>query len=176
MYPILRFIFQMVLARGKNPLLPGEIYRSSHLCWPWDIDPWRELNNGRTLTLYDLGRLPMTDRTGMIASVRRNGWKMAVAGASIRYRRRVRMFHRIEMQSAILGWDDRFFYFQQTMWHKDEATSSVLLRMAVTDTSGILAPARLAEDLNWPCPSPALPDYVTAWISAEATRPWPPTI
>ncbi len=175
MYPIFRFILEMLLAGRKTALLPGDIHHSGHRCWPWDVDPWRELNNGRTLTLYDLGRLPMADRTGMIRAIRRNNWKMAVAGASVRYRRRVRMFQKIAMKSAVLGWDERFFYFQQTMWHKDEATSSILLRMAVTDRSGILAPARLAADLGWPEVSPPLPDYVTAWINAEAARPWPPS-
>jgi len=90
MYPIFRFILEMLITRRKGVLLPGQVHHSTHLCWPWDVDPWRELNNGRTLTLYDLGRLPMADRTGMIRALGRNNWKMAVAGASVRYRRRVR--------------------------------------------------------------------------------------
>jgi hypothetical protein len=40
---------------------------------------------------------------------------MAVAGNSLRYRRRVRAFHRLEMRSRLLGWDARFLYVEQSM-------------------------------------------------------------
>lgn len=46
-----------------------------------------ELNNGRTLTLYDLGRVPLGIRTGLAATVQRMGWGMAIAGNSTRYRK-----------------------------------------------------------------------------------------
>ncbi|NOX73543.1 MAG: acyl-CoA thioesterase [Alphaproteobacteria bacterium] len=176
MYPIFRFTKEMLLFRRASKLALGEVHISHHLCWPWDVDPWMELNNGRTLTLYDLGRLPMVHRSGLIAALRKRGWGMAVAGASVRYRKRVRMFQSIRMQSVILGWDKRFFYFQQSMWNGAEATSSILCRMAITGDNGLVAPApeRVVADLGWPETSPALPVYVTQWIKAEGERPWPP--
>lgn len=176
MYPIFRFAKEMTKFRRSPGLALGEVHVSSHICWPWDVDPWLELNNGRTLTLYDLGRLPLAHRSGMLPVLRKMGWSMAVAGASVRYRRRVRMFQRITMQSKILGWDSRFFYFQQSMWNKGEATSSILARMAVTDDKGILTPAKAAKELGWPETSPALPEYVSAWTMAEGKRPWPPAV
>ncbi len=176
MYPIFRFAKEMIVHARDGRLGLGEVHVSHHLCWPWDVDPWMELNNGRTLTIYDLGRLPMAWRSGMLPVLRRKGWKMAVAGASVRYRRRVHMFQRFAMRSTILGWDERFFYFQQSMWRGHEATSSILARMAVSDENGIVAPARLAHELGWPAHSPDLPEYVHAWIEAEASRPWPPSV
>jgi acyl-CoA thioesterase FadM len=176
MYPIFRFAKEMVKFRSAPRLDLGDIHVSTHMCWPWDVDPWMELNNGRALTLFDLGRLPMAHRSGLVPLLKKRGWKMAVAGMSVRYRRRVRMFQRVSMQSTILGWDNRFFYFQQSMWSKGEATSSILARMAVTDDKGIMSPAKAAIELGWPETSPDLPEYVSAWIVAEAKRPWPPLI
>ena len=49
----------------RRPTAGGDTHVSTQLCWPWDLDPWIELNNGRTLTLYDLGRLPLSQRTGL---------------------------------------------------------------------------------------------------------------
>jgi acyl-CoA thioesterase FadM len=176
MYPIFRFTKEMLLFRKASRLALGEVHVSQHICWPWDVDPWMELNNGRTLTLYDLGRLPMSHRSGLAEAIRKRGWGMAVAGASIRYRKRVRMFQRIRMQSTILGWDKRFLYFQQSMWNRDEATSSILCRMAITDENGLVSPQRVVGDIGWPKTSPLLPIYVTDWIKAEGKRPWPPAI
>jgi acyl-CoA thioesterase FadM len=176
MYPIIRFAKEMWKFRAAPPLGPGAVHVSSHVCWPLDVDPWMELNNGRTLTLYDLGRMPLTKRTGMIRAMKDNGWGMAVAGASIRYRRRVRMFHRITMRSAYLGWDDRFFYVEQTMWRSGDAVSNAVFRLAMTDAAGIAPPARMTEVLGWGTQSPLLPAHVTAWIKAESRRPWPPAM
>lgn len=176
MYPIFRFAKEMLVHRRAAGLLPTEVHVSNHLCWPWDVDPWMELNNGRTLTLYDLGRMPLLWRLGLITTMQAEGWGMAVAGASVRYRRRVTMFQRLKMQSTLLGWDARFFYFQQSLWHKGEASSSILVRSAMTDQNGIAAPQIAAGLLGWGEGSPALPDHVIDWITAEGQRPWPPVV
>ena len=124
MYPFLRLGLELALARARRPLPLDGVHVSRHTCWPWDIDPWGELNNGRTLTLYDLGRVPLAVRTGLVAALRRNGWGLAVAGASVRYRRRVRAFERLEMRSAFVGRDPRFLYVHQAMFRGGEAVSA----------------------------------------------------
>ena len=61
MYPFLRLGLEVLRARRAPPLPIDGVHVSHHTCWPWDLDPWGELNNGRTLTLYDLGRVPLAD-------------------------------------------------------------------------------------------------------------------
>ncbi|MBN8293072.1 acyl-CoA thioesterase [Rhodobacter sp. NTK016B] len=174
MYPVIRLVKETLKFRGK-PLGLLETHQSQHRCWPWDLDPWNELNNGRTLTLYDLGRVPFATRIGITAILRARHWGMTVAGSSVRYRRRIRMFQRIEMQSRVLGWDHRFVYIEQSMWREGEALNHVLLRTAVTSAQGIVPPATLIAAMGEPGrESPPLPDWVHAWIAADAERPWPP--
>lgn len=175
MYPFVRLIKEMVKFRRAPRLGLFDTHVSHHVCWPWDLDPWMELNNGRTLTLFDLGRMPFMVRLGLVDALRANGWGMTAAGNSVRYRRRVRMFHRVEMRTRLLGWDRRFFYVEHSMWRNGEALNHMLLRQAATDQQGILAPERLVAALgHGDLPSPDLPDWVQAWVSADAMRPWPP--
>lgn len=174
MYPFLRLPWQMWRHRGDPPLGPFGTHVSRHVCWPWDLDFWAELNNGRTLTLFDLGRVPLSSRIGLTAALARRGWGMAVAGAMVRYRRRVRAFARIEMRSRCVGWDRRFLYVEQAMWVRGECTSHALLRMAVTGGAGIVPPAEAMAEVGVDPVSPVLPDWVEAWIAAEQARPWPP--
>ncbi|MHC0052169.1 acyl-CoA thioesterase [Actibacterium sp. D379-3] len=174
MYPFIRLVKEMVVHRNDPRLPLTGTHVSHHICWPWDLDFWLELNNGRTLTLYDLGRIPMASRMGLIAVLRQKRWALTIAGSSIRYRRRVRMFDRIEMRSRCVGWDHRFIYLVQSMWKNGECTSQALYRSAVTDKNGIVTPDRVLAAMGLTDPSPELPGWAAAWIAAEDTRPWPP--
>jgi acyl-CoA thioesterase FadM len=174
MYPFLRLPWQIWRHRNDPPLGILDEHVSRHICWPWDLDFWMELNNGRTLTLYDLGRVPMARRMGLMRAMVRQRWGMTVAGASVRYRRRVRAFDRIEMRSRGVGWDSRFIYVEQSMWVRGECTSHALLRMAVTGKAGIVPPGEVVAAVGGDPLSPPLPEWVGAWILAEQERPWPP--
>ncbi len=174
MYPYFRLAAELWMARSAPALAVTDTHVSHHRCWPQDLDPWRELNNGRTLTLYDLGRIPLAVRTGLARVVKQQGWGLTVAGATTRYRRRVRLWDRVEMHSRCIGWDARFLYMDQSMWKGDECTSHMLLRTAITSAAGIVPPSRALAALGQPVESPAFPDWVTAWIAADTERPWPP--
>ena len=175
MYPFVRLAKEILNAR-RQPKLPFDgTHISHHICWPWDIDMFGEMNNGRVLSIYDLGRIPLAFRIGLSDALRQNRWGLTMAGCSVRWRARVRPFARFEMQSRCLGWDDKFCYLEQTMWLKDgRCASQALYRAAVTDAQGIVPPARVTVAMGIQDPSPELPRWATAWIEADATRAWPP--
>lgn len=174
MYPFIRLMKELWVHRKAPPLDVGDAHVTHLICWPWDIDLWMELNNGRTLTIMDLGRVVLFRRMGVVAAMRQKRWAGTIAGASVRYRRRVRMFDRIEMRSRIIGWDERFTYAEQSIWRDGECCSHALLRMAISGGKGIIPSEELAKVLNLPKESPPLPGWVQDWIAAEANRPWPP--
>ncbi len=175
MYPILRTFIELAVYRKSAPLPLDGVHVSYHTCLPWDLDVWMELNNGRTLTIYDLGRFPLSMRTGLWAALQANRWGMTMAGVSVRYRRRIRMFEKIKMTSRAVYMDDKFVYLEQAMWRKDgDCANHALYRSAFTSREGIVAPARVLEAMGQQNPFPTAPDWVAAWIAADAQRPWPP--
>lgn len=176
MYPFIRMAHGLWKARKTSDLGPFGTYVSQHRCWPWDIDMWMELNNGRTLTLYDLGRIPLAKVNGLIGVIRRERWGLTMAGVVVRYRRRIRTFERFEMRSRLLCWDARFLYIEQTMWKQNgECANHAVYRSAITDSNGIVPTDRVIAAMGMADqPSPAMPDWVTKWLEAENARPWPP--
>lgn len=174
MYPYLRLFREVWLARRAPRLAVLQGHVSRHRVYPWDLDPWMELNNGRTLTLFDLGRIPMSIRMGFEMVARANGWGITVAGNSTRYRRRVTAFTTLTQHARVVGWDDRFSYVEQSFWRGDDCTAQMLLRSAFTSKAGIVPPAKVLEALGQNPVSPPLPEWVSAWIAADAKRPWPP--
>jgi len=175
MYPFIRMAKELYRYRNAPALPLLGTHVSSHVCWPWDIDLWRELNNGRTLTLFDLGRIPMVRRIGLVAALQKHSWGMTVAGVSVRYRHRIRVFQKVEMRSRVIGWDNRFLYIEQSLWNRHGAcTTHALYRTALTGPGGIVEPCMAMPDLHHDGPDPELTDWVQAWIRAEQKRPWPP--
>ncbi|MBE0552450.1 MAG: acyl-CoA thioesterase [Rhodobacteraceae bacterium] len=174
MYPYLRMAKELWKFRNAPALSVFQPHVSTHRVWPWDIDPWMELNNGRTLTLYDLGRLPMGKRMGFDRLLKDKGWGLTVAGNTTRYRRRVTVFQKLTMVSRVLGWDDRFLYIEQSMWRGGDCTSAQMLRGAVISKGGMVPMAQAMAALGVTEASPALPDWVQQWIAADAARLWPP--
>lgn len=74
MYPYVRMAKELWKYRNAPRLGILDPHISTHRIWPQDLDPWRELNNGRTLTLFDLGRIPMSLRMGFRDAARAHGW------------------------------------------------------------------------------------------------------
>lgn len=143
MFPFVRLAKEMVKAHKQQPLGMTDMHVTQHRVWPWDLDGFLELNNGRALTLYDLGRLGLGQRTGLVEVLKAERWGMTMAGSSVRYRRRLHAFQKFEMRSRAVCWDDKFTYLEQSMWKPDgECASHVLYRSAVTDKNGIVPAAQ----------------------------------
>ena len=174
MYPFVRLAWQFFLHRKATDLQVGETHHSTHYCLPWDLDIWLELNNGRTLSIYDMGRLPMVKRSGLIAALRRCHWGMVVAGSSVRYRKRICLFDKIQMRRRVLCADQRFIYLEQSMWVRDCCAGHALYRTAITNADGIVTTDHVQKELGHDIGLTEIPGWVAAWITAEDLRPWPP--
>lgn len=80
---------------------------------PNDLDFNMHMNNGRYLTIMDLGRLDMLIRTGLVKRVT-DGSHAPVAGAvQIRYRLPLTPFQAYDLETRLIYWDDEWAYFEQ---------------------------------------------------------------
>ncbi|MEM6938977.1 MAG: acyl-CoA thioesterase [Pseudomonadota bacterium] len=177
MYPFIRAAKELIRA-SRMPALENvtDVHVSHHICWPHDLDFFLEMNNGRVLTLYDTGRFAGALRGGLIATIRKEGWALTMAGASVRFRARIRAFERFDMRSRAVCWDDKFMYLEQSMWKKGGVCAShVLYRAAVTDKDGLVGPERVLAAMDQPnMASPQMPEWIARWATADQARPWPP--
>jgi acyl-CoA thioesterase FadM len=173
MYPYLRAARVLLAARLGSRVDFDQEGSIRLRVWPGDIDIFWELNNGRFLTLMDMGRLDVGMRCGLLGVLHRRGWGLTVGGASVRFRHRVPPFSRITLTTKLVGTDERWFYFNQRIIRGDRVSAGALVRAAVTSQDGLVAPARVMEALDARNRTIDPPDWVRAWIEAEARRPWP---
>lgn len=176
MFPFVRMAKEFILHHKAGDLPVLGVHVSYHRCWPQDLDVFIEMNNGRILTILDLGRTILARRVGLLAALKANRWGLTMAGVSVRYRKRIRPFVKFKMVSRAVGWDDKFFYLDQSIWIDGECAAQALYRSAITDKNGIVKPRRLFDYIGYEGDRPVLPDWVENWIDADATRPWPPEL
>lgn len=177
MYPFFRLGWTLFSARKMPPMNPLDMHVSQHRCRLVDCDIFGEMNNGRILTLYEMGRFQAAVRMGLWALLKKRRWGLTVAGTSIRYRKRITPFEKYETRTRIATWDERFVYIEQGMFKKDGTCAShVLFRTAVVSKGRSVPTDELIEALNITDPRPAPAQWVTNWIDAEATRIWPPEL
>lgn len=174
MYPLRRQTLEYIRALRLGPLpIDGE-HVNFMRAWPWDIDPYGDLNNGRILTLSDIGRICLAQRIGLIGALRRRGWGMAMAGSAPQYRKRVTMWRRLEFRSRLIGRDVKFLYMRHLLLADDEPAAEIACRLAVTERRRLKPTAEVVAEISAPDWAPALPEWVVAWADAESRRPWPP--
>jgi len=173
MYPYLRVLKTLITSRLNPAIRLNETGILRMRAGLMDIDNFGEINNGRQLTLMDLGRYDLAVRSGLLKIVTRNKWGLAIGGSSVRYRRRIPFLKCFEMRSRVVGHDGRWFYFLQELWCEDQICTSALIKGGMISKDGLIpAPEVLLElpGLEW---NQDLPDWVQAWIEAESQRPWP---
>ncbi|MEP5757770.1 MAG: acyl-CoA thioesterase [Litoreibacter sp.] len=176
MYPIFRLMLEVRRSRKLPQMKIGETHVTKITCMPWDIDYQMEMNNGRILTLFDIGRVAMFERFGIIKRMAALKWYGTVAGSTIRYRRRITVFQKLEMRTRIIGVDERFTYIEQSLWRSDcECCAHAVVRTALTTGKGIIPTAEVAEKLELEYEELPLPEWVKAWDASEKKRPWPPS-
>ena len=179
MYPLFRLIVIALKARRAPAIEPKAVSEISFYCRPWDIDVFFEMNNGRALTLYDLGRFDLSIRSGFSKALAKNRWGLAVAGSTTQYRKRIRVFNKVTMRTRLVAIDEKWIYVNQSMWLGDKPASSVLLRTCVTNKDGVVPTENVMNAMGLtkaeqePLRS-GLPEWASLWEQADKQRPWPP--
>ena len=137
--------------------------------WPGDLDLLMHMNNGRYLTLMDLGRADGIIRSGVHALLKARDWYPVVAAETIRFRESLSPFSRFDLRTRLLGWDDQSFYLRQLFLLRGRVVAIGVVRVRfLKKTGGTLPASQVAEAILPGVASPPLPDYVATWRKAES--------
>lgn len=142
--------------------------------WPNDLDTNLHMNNGRYLTLMDLGRVDLILCSGMWKIIFKNRWQPILSGVIIRYRRELRPFQSFTLKSRIVYWSDKSFVMEQVFWANDFHGNKIIAARALV-RGGIYARkdrhfvdvARLFADIGFSGQSPQASTDVETFLSSE---------
>ncbi len=150
---------------------PYEVVTSRFRVLPTDLDVNGHMNNGRYLSISDIGRFELLRAAGLWRPMRRSGWYPVVASSTITFRRSLKPWRRFEVESRFLGIDARDVYLEQRFVVDGEIYARLHLRGRFLRDAGGHVPMDELLDLLGEVPADRrVPSWLIAW-GAEVSLP-----
>ncbi len=161
-----RFFWLIFLAKRRASLSPIDASLIELRVLPNDLDLNRHVNNGRYGTFMDLGRMDLIVRTGLLKLMREQNWFPVVADIHLRFLRPLKLWQRFQLETQLLGWDDRWFYFQQRFIREGKICTVGLIKVQVRHGRKRVETERVLGKIDYGNSSPKIPQSVQQWINA----------
>jgi acyl-CoA thioesterase FadM len=169
MNKLFRLLWVLLAGRHRAAVPPLGPCRTPFRVWPTDLDLLWHVNNGVYFSIMDLARIDLMIRAGMAAKIRAQGWYPVVVAETIQFRRSLNPFQRFEIQTRVLGWDDKALVLEQQFFRGDESVAHALVRARfLSRRGGPVAPQELIGLFGLSPESPSMGDYATQWNQAQA--------
>lgn len=123
----LRLILVLISRYFRKPLRVTDESNLRFFVCPNDLDIYGHMNNGRYLTLMDLGRIDLILRSPLGKLAAENRWNPLVASSHMTFRRPLTVLEPYHLRTRILGWDEKWFFIEQRFesHHKTIATGYI---------------------------------------------------
>jgi acyl-CoA thioesterase FadM len=136
--------------------------------WPQDLDLNLHLNNGRYLTLMDLGRYDLVLKAGLFPLMRRERWFAVLAGGGIKFRRSLGPFQAFDLTTQIIHWDEKWFYILHEFVRDGDVYARALVKGLFRGPEGNVPVQRLIAALGLTSAAPStVPELVRHWSPFE---------
>jgi len=138
--------------------------RKSLRVWPPDLDVLLHVNNGVYLSMLDVARVDLMLRSGMASVLKRHGWYPVVAAETIRFRRSLQLFQAFEIETTIIGWDEKAFILQHQFRRGETLVAEAVVRWRFLKRKGGTVSSReLLAALGVNAQSAPLPTWIDDW-------------
>ncbi len=146
---------------------PGHPCRTSFLVWPQDLDLNLHLNNGRYLTVMDLGRLDFMGKTGTLWGALRRGWLPVLGATQMVFRRPLKPFQRYQVETTLEYWDDKWFVMRQHFIADGQLFATGRVRGLFRSRGSNVSPAEVLKLSSWAgVQTPPLSPDLKLWLDS----------
>jgi len=134
---------------------------------PNDLDPNWHVNNGRYLTLMDLGRIDLTLRMGFLRLVFSDRWMPVLGGAMITFQRPLKLFQRYTLHTRLAGWDEKWLYLEQYFESDGKRVATAVVKGLIRGRDRSIPTVEVMHAVGFDLPSPEFPEHLRRWIAAD---------
>ncbi|MDY6814114.1 MAG: thioesterase family protein [Pseudomonadota bacterium] len=155
MYPWLRAagVAARALASPVDPAQQQPLALALRV-WPNDCDANLHLNNGRYLTLADLGRMDFFLRHRWWRRLAGRRWNVVATSVHVLYRRSLDLGQRYRLVTQIAGTNERFLLMEQRFQRQGRTCCILYVSIGVIDSRGLVAIEDVRTALGVALPAP----------------------
>lgn len=172
----LRLLWCLLTARFRPGLvLPADAGQLHFRVWPHDLDLSVHMNNGRYLTIMDLGRLDVMVQSGLWRAVLANKWTPIASTVTIRFKRELRLFQKYRLETRLSCWDTSLVVMEQTFLLEGGPRDGQIAALALfkgglydRKARAFVPIAKLMETIGVSAVSPQPAPEVAAFLKADA--------
>jgi acyl-CoA thioesterase FadM len=163
----IRILITLIRSLFQPAIEPTAVLRTDMIVGPTEADA-KYVSNARYLLFWEIGRLELMVRTGLLRHARRQRWVPLVAAQTIRYQSPLRRFQRFTLTTHLVGWDDKWFYIEHKIERRGRLMAFGLAKCCFRGTDGVVPPAAAFAALGMDGTRGSVPDYVGPWVAAES--------
>ena len=164
-----RFLFVVL----KNLLRPKkvDIFEECELqmrVLPNDLDLNMHMNNGRYLTIMDIGRTDFTMKLDLHKLMVKEKWGAVATAINVIYLRPLNPFDKYTLKTKFIAWDDMWFYLEQKFVKQDKVVASAIVKATFIKNGKRLDPQKVLEISKGGVVAPVeFPNYLKELIQGE---------
>lgn len=158
------FIRMHWLPKQVDPLAASTLHMR---VMPNDLDIYLHVNNGRYLTLMDLGRMHLIVVSGLLKPLRQHGFAPLLGSIKVHFIRSLRLFDKFTQTTQVVYWDEKWIYIEQKIFKDNELRVVALMKMLFVSKEGKVPPDKIIQLLPNPPTRPPMPLSVLHWQDAE---------
>jgi acyl-CoA thioesterase FadM len=166
LFRLLRIILESFFRKRLHPLSESVLHLR---VLPNDLDLNFHMNNGRFLSIMDLGRLDLLIRTDLAKALLNHRWQPLVGAVNIRYKQSLMPFQKYRLHTKVIGWDDKWFYIEQRFERRNRTIAVGLVKALFRGNHRNITPEQCLKLIHVNIDPPALPEKVLRWLSMEVT-------
>lgn len=164
-----RLLLLMLRVRLQRRLSIWDTARTSFRVNPLDLDVLMHMNNGRYLSILDLGRMDLMLRSGSWKVTQQRGWYPVVAGQGITYRKSLQLLEKFEVHTRVMGLDESWVYMEQSFHRRGVLIADAIVRARFLKKSGgSVTSAELLEAVGPVPEGREVPAWVQDWTRDSA--------
>ena len=135
-----------------------------------DLDLNLHMNNGRYLTIMDLGRFDLMLKAGVFWTLAKKGYYPVVSSESIRFKKSLEPFQIFTVTTAIESWNDKDFFMTQKFTRNGMVVAEgyVKGRFKQRKRKGSVPTSEVFELIGKPYDGPRLSELANSQIKVES--------
>ena len=164
---LFRLIWMFATARWRDRCAMMDETHLTFRVLPTDLDVNMHLTNSRYFSLMDLSRVDHLMRCGAWTQVRANKLMPVLGSGSIRFRRAVPPFKKIDVTTRVVGADEKWIYLEHKIVAGETLYSVAILKAAFLNTNGRVPVPDLLNIFGYEGEPPAMTEALTRIRDAD---------